>query len=208
MRHYLCLVALLLVACVNESRPPADAEAAPKKQSRPVFETETWPGEGRPVIEAVRPNLVLVQAPYHGAPLVATVAVDGGQQLEYDSTRFQTVDAVKLHVRAAGTIIGRNLGPIRYLSLSQYYSHAIRESTIAVTPASTVELLQHRAEGFCFVRVLTDVVDVPVCPTFDTTTFVTPGQPQTRWWIYVRVKEIAGWLELSDTTAKDVRRLF
>lgn len=211
IRIHRSMLCVLLVACGTDAQPSIDSAGearVPSGRPEALFEVEMWPGEGIPVVQAVRPRLSLVQFPRLGAPVTGTVVVEPGQRLEYDSTRFQTLRSVALKVRESSTIKGRDLGRLQRLSKDQYYSGAFKDSMFAVARGSALELLQYRAEGACFVRISGVVVDADTCPTFDTARFESRGEPYTLWWIHVRTRTASGWLQLSDSTAEVVRRTF
>jgi hypothetical protein len=175
----------------------------------PEFESGLWPGEGIPVVEAVRTQLALRASPRTTSRVVTTLSAKAGQRITYDSTRFQTMQAGEVRVRAAASVEGRNLGSVRYLSREQYYGGAFRDTVIDLIPPATIQYLQYRAEGTCFVRVGARVIDADPCPIHDTTKFVLRQQPKTLWWIHVaRAMGATGWLLLTDSTARIVDRTF
>lgn len=211
MRTAFVLLATVLSACSDARQVLIDstfASQAVLPPVRPTFEVGLWPGEGRPVVHAIRATLSLLHAPFEGAPIVGVLPTRPGEQLVYDSTRFQTITPSDSRPIKATSIHGRNLGPLRYLPREKYYSGSFRDTTIEIAPADTLEYLQYRAEGTCFVRVRARVIDADPCPVFDTTAFAPPGEPRTLWWIYVRGTNTSGWLLLTDSTAKVVDRTF
>jgi hypothetical protein len=151
---------------------------------------------------------VLRASPRLDAAVRDTATVQLGEKLSYDSTRYQTTVPGVLTATAPAEIHGRFLGAIRYLSERQYYSDAYRDTTLRVIPPDTVEFLQHRAEGTCFVRVRGRVLDAQECPALGQPGFVVRSQPSTRWWIHVRLADRAGWVIVSDSTARVVERRF
>ena len=58
-----------------------------------VFEIDLWPEEGRPVFEAVGPQLQLRAAPSSSSAVIATLAVIAGQRVIFDDTRYRTIVA-------------------------------------------------------------------------------------------------------------------
>lgn len=187
---------------------PADSAEQPSVASeRPVFEIELWPGEGIPVIHSVRSELPLRQTPSVDAQIVDTLKTGIDAPIAYDSTRFQTVTAAVVRVLGEAVVPGRDLGAVRHLSLDQYYSRAFRDTTITLAPGVIMEYLQYRAEGTCFIRVGDRVVDANPCPVPDTTRFAMAGEPRTLWWIHV-CGSASGWLLLTHSTARVVRRTF
>jgi hypothetical protein len=211
MRTTLVLLATVLNACSDAKQVLIDSTSASQAvlpSVGPTFEVGLWPGEGIPIIHAIRATLPLLQAPFEGALVVGVLSTRPGEQLIYDSTRFQTIKPSDSRTIKATSIRGRDLGPLRYLPRDKYYSGSFRDTTIEIAPPDTVEYLQYRAEGTCFVRVRARVINADPCPVFDTTAFTPPDDPQTLWWIYARGTNTSGWLLLTDSTAKAVDRRF
>jgi hypothetical protein len=176
--------------------------------STPVdFSVETWPGEGIPVIEARAASLFLHEAPDPASAIVDTLFVDVGARIFFDSTRYETIEAGSIVVIGATSVPGRDFGDIVHLTREEYYRAGKDSVAIPVSPPTTIEFLQHRAEGTCFVRLNKRVINADPCPVFDSATVRVEREPVTRWWIRVRGQHITdGWLTLSDTTAQAVRR--
>jgi hypothetical protein len=209
MRTNASLVAVFFLACAGKESPPLDSTASsPVATSHPVFEIGLWPGEGIPVVEALRDNLPLRASPVVEAPVISELSTGIGSKITYDSTRFQTITPATIRVTRDAVVKGRSLGSLRYLSRDQYYSNAFRDTAVVLAPAAVLEFLQHRAEGTCFVRVGTIVIDARECPVLDTVRFTTIGQPQVRWWLFARGATGSGWLLLTDTTARTIDRRF
>ena len=207
--RYRPLLAIVVLGCAAEERVPADpAIAVPRSGAVPAFEVDLWPGEGIPVVEAVRADLPLRKAPDPAAAIVGTLTTRAGERIQYDSTRFQTIRSGMVRTIGDATVRGHGLGNVRHLSRDQYYSSAFRDTTIPLGPSATIEFLQHRAEGSCFVRIGNEVVDARRCPVLDTARFSVTGQPLTLWWIRALGSTASGWLLISDTTATVVRRTF
>lgn len=203
----LLCAALLLLTCGRE--PVRSPQVAGKPVSNdPVFEVGLWPGEGIPVIATVRDTVVLRASPDPDGAVVGRLVLRSGHRIAYDSTRFQTIIPTRLRTENDVSVSGRYLGSLRYLSRDQYYSAAFGDTTVIVTAADTLEYLQYRAEGTCFVRVAFDVIDADPCPLRDTVRVRMLGHPATRWWVYVRMPEGTGWLMVSDTSAKVIDRTF
>jgi hypothetical protein len=178
--------------------------------STPVdFSVETWPGEGIPVIEARTASLFLHDAPDPASAIVDTLLVDVGARIFYDSTRYQTIEAGSIVMFGAMSVSGRDFGERAHITREEYYTAGLDSVAIPVSPPTTIEFLQHRAEGTCFVRLKKRVINADPCPVFDSATVRVEREPVTRWWIRVRGQHITdGWLTLSDTTAQAVRRQF
>lgn len=206
-RHSIPALAITLSACSGqtEARLTAQTDSAPAVQ----FTIDLWPGEGIPVIEARRPVLQLRAEPDPDAPIVDSLDGRVGQRIAFDSTQFQTITSGEMRVVTPLEVTGRNLGELTHLTRDRYYHAPTPDVSIPLAPPATIEFLQYRAEGTCFVRIERRVIDAQPCPGFgkDSVEFV--RQPVTRWWILVRGQGGAyGWLLISDSTAQSVRREF
>lgn len=173
------------------------------------FATDLWPGEGIPVIETRRPRLPLRSAPDPDARIVDTLETRVGKRVAFDSTRYQTIEAGSISVLGTFRVTGRDLGEITHVPLDTYYASARAEISIPVAATATIDLLQYRAEGTCFVRLERRVIDAQPCPGFGRESVKVVREPVTRWWIRAQGKGGAfGWLLLTDSTAQSVRREF
>lgn len=187
--------------------PYSELSEVPARNYEPVFEIELSPGEGVPMVEAVPGTIPLRRIPSVTAPVFDTIAAARVRRLEFDSTRYQTIEPAPVTARTAATIRGRLLGDIRYLSRTQYYSRAFRQTVVPLQAGDRFEFLQYRAEGSCFLRVVGNVIEADPCPTHDTTHFTARTEPATRWWIRVHTPSASGWLLLADSTARIARRM-
>jgi hypothetical protein len=97
-------------------------------------------------------TLVLREAPLPSAAVARTMPVHRGTPILFDFTRFQTLEPGQFRVLVDTVVVGRNLGPARYLARSDYYSGRFPREHRRITAAGTMEYLQYRAEGTCFVR--------------------------------------------------------
>jgi hypothetical protein len=180
-------------------------------QSAPgaTFEVDLWPGEGRPVFEAVVQQLRLHELPSESSRVVETVRVRPKQRLAFDDTRYRTIKPGRFLVLASTDIIGRRLGDLSRLSSSDYYSGKFGPASAAVRAGDSIEYLQYRAEGTCFIRIAGSVIDADPCPTFKEAQFRLESKPAMEWWIHIIVNGKAlGWLLVTDATAKVVDREF
>lgn len=167
----------------DTGRAPAEAGTQPAAD-RPIFVTETWPEEGRPVFETTGQPLVLFAAPDPGSEIVDSVASPGeGLLVEFDSTRYQTLEPGRIAVVTADTVRGRVFGDVDYLSRDAYYRPNVPVETLDLSAGDTILYLQYRAEGTCFVEIDGSVIDANLCPTFRTESFETVTEPRTAWWI-------------------------
>jgi hypothetical protein len=209
MRTLVRLLVIVIPGCTPEKAVPVHSEVdVTPHRAVPTFEVDLWPGEGIPVVQAVRANLPLREAPNTAAAIVGRLTAKAGERIRYDSTRFQTLRPVVVRIVGEAAVRGRSLGTLRHLSRGQYYSNDFRDTTIPVNPSVAMEYLQYRAEGTCFVRIGNQVVDAKPCPVVDTTKFAVTGEPETLWWIRALGSSASGWLLISDSTATVVNRTF
>jgi len=137
------------------------------------------------------------------------VRVTKSQSIAFGKTLCRTIRAGQLRASATTTITGRRLGPILHLSRDDYYSGGYATSSVPVAAGETIEYLQYRAEGTCFVRVHGDVIDADLCPLEDRKGFVLEAQPQTEWWIERLVNgRSQGWLLVDGKNVKESGRTF
>jgi hypothetical protein len=178
-------------------------------QSAPgaLFEVDLWPGEGRPVFEAVAQQLRLHALPSASSKVVESVRVRPKQRLAFDETRYRTIKPGRFLVLASTGITGRRLGDVSRVSRSDYYTGKFGPANVAVRAGESIEYLQYRAEGTCFVRTAGSVVDADPCPTQKEAEFRLEIKPTMEWWIHIIVAGKAlGWLLVTDATAKVVDR--
>jgi hypothetical protein len=174
-----------------------------------VFETELWPGEGRPQFQVLANELAIHERPSSSARIVRRLSVAPGQDIAFDETRYRTTESGHLQVLAATHITGRVLGPIRSLTRDAYYRGHFPRQTVACKQGDEIEYLQYRAEGTCFVRVGDQVVDADPCPAQDDRTFRLATKPKTEWWIRVILDPIpVGWVMVDGKAVKHSGRTF
>ncbi|HZI27297.1 MAG TPA: hypothetical protein VFD64_04030 [Gemmatimonadaceae bacterium] len=201
------LCALWIAGCTGQGEPLLASSA--RAAESVVFASDLWPGEGIPVIEMRRPALPVYSEPDPTSSVVDTLRGRVGQRVAFDSTRYQTIESGTIRTHSSLELKGRDLGHVQHLTLDRYYRPNEAEISIPLAASSTVEFLQYRAEGTCFVRVQNSVIDAQPCPGFGRESVSVVRDPVTRWWVLVRgVKDKPGWLLVSDSTAKSVRREF
>jgi hypothetical protein len=226
MRTLVPYALAVIVACVAEepaARPadspsaqraaPGDtpaADSAARAAARPVFEIDLWPGEGRPVIEAVATRLTLRQQPYADAAVAHELLVARGQRLSFDSARYQTLAPGSVRVLAPARVQGRMLGAVTHLTNDAYFvANRFPSGAVEVDTTTRLEYLQYRAEGTCFVRVGAEVIDAQECPAHEGEAFSLEREPETRWWVRVVGPEArSGWLVVVDGVARVADRTF
>jgi hypothetical protein len=176
--------------------------------SPPLFEIDLWPGEGRPVLEAVSNTLELRQRPSNSSTIVASVSVAPKQRLSFDDTRYRTIEAGRISVLAPARVTGRLLGPLTRLSREDYYKGKFATANVEVHAGTEIDYLQYRAEGTCFVRIGGNAIGADLCPAYSKSTFRVVTQPKTECWIHVVVGKSAGWTFVTDAVVKVVNRSF
>ncbi len=208
MRYAIPICIGVILGCDPGSNPALKTSAG--TLVTPVdFSVETWPGEGIPVIEARRMYLYVHEVPDPAAAIVDTIIAGVGDRVLFDSTRYQTIAAGSIAVLRPMSVTGRNFGERGHLTHEEYYTGGEETAAIPVAAPSSIEFLQHRAEGTCFVRLKKHVINADPCPMFDSATVRVEREPVTRWWIRVRGRHGRnGWLVVSDSTAQAVRREF
>jgi hypothetical protein len=205
---------LVLVVCAGEpeqappQQPPPPAVTPQSAPPGAEFAVALWPGEGIPEFDATGSALLLRTGPGADAAVHDTLRLAGGTRISYDSTSNRTVLAAPIAILRADTIAGRDFGEIRTLSRENYQAN-VPTVQRPVTATSSLHLLQHRAEGTCFVRLESRVIEADPCPMFDTGAFQPSGEPVTEWWIFVTGgAHGGGWVVVSDSTVRLAGRRF
>jgi hypothetical protein len=174
-----------------------------------VFESELWPGEGRPQFQAAATELAIREMPSMSATIMRRLGVTMGQQIAFDETRYRTTESGHLQVLAAASVTGRVLGTIRLLTRDAYYKGRFPSRAMALKEGDIVEYLQYRAEGTCFVRIKDQVIDADPCPAQDDRAFRVVTQPRTEWWIRVVLDSVpVGWVMVDEKAVKQSGRSF
>jgi hypothetical protein len=172
-----------------------------------IFEVDLWPEEGVPVFEAVSGRLRLREFPSLSSKVVTTLMVPPGQRLAFDDTRYRTTKAGRFTALTAGPIAGRSLGQVTRLSKVDYYSGKFSATSVPLKAGEHIEYVQYRAEGTCFVRIASQVIDAAPCPNQQPAQFRLEVEPTTEWWIHITWNEKAsGWVLVSGATVKVVDR--
>jgi hypothetical protein len=177
---------------------------------RPVaFEGELWPGEGRPQFETTGAPLVLRVTPRPSAEVLRRVEIPAGTPVDFDETRYRTLVAGQIAVLRPAILRGRNLGEIRYLSREDYIQGDLPAQEWEAAEGDTIEYLQDRAEGTCFIRFAGVVIDAQPCPAVLADSFRTIREPITEWWIRVSPEDEApGWVLVEEMALHQVGRAF
>jgi hypothetical protein len=168
----------------------------------PLFEIDLWPGEGRPIFEATSTVLSLREHPTSSSRISKTVTVAPNQRLSFDDTRYQTIQAGRIRILGATHVIGRIIGAVSRLSRDEYYLGNFSSVSLAVRAGMTLEYLQDRTEGTCFIRTEGRVIDADCTNAL----LKIDAEPTTEWWIHVVLPDNSGWLLVTDSNVKQVNR--
>ncbi len=206
----------LLLGTLGCGDPPPDSgaeepsEAEPRgdlQSPEPAFQTALWPGEGRPVLAASDTVILLRWFPSDTSRASERVASTRGEEIPFGETVYRTARPGALVVLADHLLTGRNFGPVRTLTREAYYSADVTRGEWTLAPGDTLALLQHRAEGTCFVRVEGSVVEADPCPTVSTDDVRQAREPVTEWWVHVDASDgRAGWVRVGDGLREAGRR--
>jgi hypothetical protein len=168
-----------------------------------VFEVELWPGEGRPLFQAVTNELVVRETPSRSANIVRRLLGWKGHEVAFDDSRYRTIESGLLQALSTTSVTGRVLGAIRRLTREAYYRGQFPRKTVSLKEGDVIEYLQYRAEGTCFVRVADQVIDADPCPTPDDRTLRAVTQPKTEWWIRLVLDGApVGWVMVDENTVE------
>lgn len=197
---------LLFAAFGCGSPPPQDSdedEAEPERLDPrgpgPSFQTALWPGEGRPLLVASDTLLLLRSSPSDTSRASDRLTPTRGAEVPFGETVYRTVRPGALLVLREHTLTGRSFGPVTAIARDTYYSGEIPRDEWTLAPGDTLALLQHRAEGSCFVRIDDSVVEADPCPTVFPDAVRLLSEPVTEWWVRVDTPEgPSGWARVGD----------
>jgi len=173
-----------------------------------AFDSELWPEEGKPSFFSKTNILILYEEPSRNSPVIKKHKMEKGSRIDYDLTRYRTIEAGIIEVKKPVTLSGRKFGTISYLSRSEYYSGNIPCKDHTFQEGASFEYLQYRAEGSCFIRWHNEVYDIDYCPWFDeeNTDFALESKPVNEWWIRVtKDHKTLGWLLIDKSTVEEKR---
>ncbi|MFN8062706.1 MAG: hypothetical protein U0Q12_26375 [Vicinamibacterales bacterium] len=169
-----------------------------------LFEVGLWPGEGRPVFEANGPVQLRTQ-PTSAAEVTSVLNVPPGERLTFDDTVYRTVTPGLFRARRTSVVKGRDLGSLTTLSRMAYYTGRFDRVELPVSEGEAIEYLQYRAEGTCFVRLRSRIIDAHMCPSESPDDFEMRSKPAVEWWIHLAGGR-GGWVIVSPETVKEVDR--
>jgi hypothetical protein len=153
--------------------------------SSALFESDLWPGEGYPTFRTAANVVVVREEPSTSARVVQRLRVPRGRQIEFDETRYRTIDVGRLLVLSDTRLGGRVFGRLERVSWDTYYHGRIPREAVTCKRGDVIEYLQDRAEGSCFVRVGDQVIEAESCPAADRRTVQVLAEPKIEWWIRV-----------------------
>jgi hypothetical protein len=190
-------------------RIAAGAEALPQPPLK-SFESELWPGEGRPVFRARGGSLSLRARPAIDSPIVASIDMHPGQRINFTGFRHRTVRPGRVIARRSTQIAGRNFGQTDHLSSTSYYNEGRETITVQLKDGAEIEYLQYRAEGSGFVRWQGLVLEIGYLPWLSASDeFEMVASPVSECWLRLHDKgsDVSGWL-LADGQLEEARREF
>ena len=192
----------------TSAAPPIEpaARQAPPPQSK-NFAFEGSPGEGAPSFELVAAVDVPLYLDYdRRSTRAGTCRLAAGKPLSFTSSFVVTSKPIRLPLNQPKTVSGTSWGRTRFLMNSVYY-HKGTQKELSFDAASSVELLQYRAEGFCLYRGPRGEVFEAYCGEFGE-----PGPNEhlgSEWWIQADCGTESGWLRVEDLGNNvNVRRSF
>ena len=191
-------------------RVPTGSGTLPQPEMRP-FESEFWPEEGIPVLEAKCDRLALHARPNCDAPVVGYQVAAIGSRILFSSFRYRTLRPGRVIVREECELTGRNLGQIDYLSSANYYEDGGELITLELEANDRLEYLQYRAEGSSFIRWQGLVLDVEYSPWLGSNRpLELVVEPVTEAWIRVESEGDtgAGWILVDDAAVSGIDRKF
>ena len=168
-----------------------------------AFESGLWPGEGRPVFIA-RQNLALHEKPEKDSVMIEKVTIRKGQKIDFKETRYRTLKSGLITVTAPSTISVTSYGRLDFLSSDDYFNKGI-EKSIKLKSGDSLEYLQYRAEGECFIKMKGEVFALQPDENIQISI-----EPQTEWWVLAvdKQKKPLGWVLIDKKTVEFAERQF
>ncbi|MBU4560769.1 hypothetical protein KKG20_00645 [bacterium] len=173
-----------------------------------AFDSELWPGEGRPVFRSKTDHLVLYKQPSKTSGIVDKFKINKGEVIIFDQTRYRNIKAGKIKVLKLSILQGRSLGNITYLSVEKYYHSGIPSKDFLFNRGDIFDYLQDRAEGSGIIRWKGEIIDLEYCPWFDreNRNFNVMSEPINEWWIRViKNQKPVGWLLVDENIVEKDR---
>ena len=175
-----------------------------------AFDSELWPGEGKPSFFTKTNILIIHKEPTTKSPIKNELKTGKGERIHYDMTRYRNIKPGIVKTNESVILTGKNLGSISYLPRSEYYYTKTPYKDYAFKKGDDFEYLQYRAEGSCVVRWKSEVYVIEYCPWLDieNKAFTVEADPVNEWWIRV-IKNNAplGWLLIEEHVV-EVKRSF
>jgi hypothetical protein len=110
------------------------------------------------------------------------------------------VPSCRPNQEGSGSPEGRPVSEAASEARSDYYSGRFPREHRRITAGETIEYLQYRAEGTCFVRVEGAVFEAEPSPLVQQALFELAHEPTVDWWIRMVVEgEPRSWLRVEET---------
>jgi len=150
-----------------------------------IYTSYLWPGEGIPIFQTEKPELIMHTLPNALSPSVK-INWEIGTLLSFDQSRYITTRAITLKIPNDMTNLTCSHGRTK------------------LNQGDTIEYLQYRAEGFGIVRMGQEICEVFIGNMSGN------KEPETEWWIRIRDKDQnqVGWLQVYSNSVKIIKRNF
>jgi hypothetical protein len=168
------------------------------------FETDIWPGEGVPSFVTKKSEIEFHLTPDKSSRIVKQIKVGLDRPIAASSHRIKTTKSFKINFKTHKAVDATCYGKTEFLTSADYYDKAVSKR-ISLTPQTTAEYLQYRAEGTHFVR-----VNGEVCVLSEADFGKKIAEATIEWWIkvvYNARKKESGWLLVGESV-KESKRSF
>lgn len=169
-----------------------------------AFDSELWPGEGRPQFQA-KDSLVIFVFPNSDSPAIPGVRFEKGSEIKFVKTLYRTLEPGRVEIADPICIQAGILGEIELLTRKHYYGD--REMVLlGIEPYDHVEYLQYRAEGWHIIRVNGIVYDVEDRDGW----LGNRTDPELEWWVKIPIDSVgtAGWILIDEQRVELLPRRF
>lgn len=191
------LLSITAIVCAIYFQHPVPAVA---------FETDLMPGEGKPVIVA-KMELKLREKPSTDSLLVKGITIPKGQRINFIETIYRTKKSGLAKVHTSFSSPARTYGTVDSLSRNDYYFKG-KQISIDLKEGDTIEYLQERAEGSCFIRYNGEIMAFDLLVYEFNNKLEIIREPETELWVRVidGNKKSLGWMLLDANTVKEIDR--
>lgn len=176
------------------------------------FDSELWPGEGRPTFRAKHDSLIFHEKPSKSSSTIKFHRLKKDDSIIYDRTIFRTIKPSIIIALISGKFYGRSFGNITYLSRKLYYSKS-NWLNFNYERGDSLQYLQYRAEGNCIVRYQGEIIEVEHCLwdiTENEKQFKKISNNVTEWWVRVTDSDHkpVGWILIDKKSVEFLDRRF